>query len=327
MLSYAAGCGARSVITDKDFLSEDQPAPANIVKEARETLRRARSLFALFGNSPCDGYPWAKSVEAMSAKTSFELFHTMKSAAHILAQLESNSPLTEISTSSALALLKHGTACTLHFERHLGLDCQAPPKVAAGFIAHMNESLQTWAVVFGLDVEKVKGEVGKLDEEDLYTLMNECPRVSPVEPQALELAEVHDFYVSQGFKFQMQSQTTLVHHSELRMLGKAVVVRVDKMVEGDSPILVISSVLFTLPAVGTPERASALEWMIKEQGCCADQVKIQHREAAGGSQCLVRAKVDWPTSLDEIPSLVGFIGLLGLLLDHGGEFGLSNQAA
>ena len=329
MLSYAAGCGARVVITDRNFLSEEQPASVGSVKGARESLRRARSLFALFGNSSCDGYPWGKGAEEMSANTSFELCHTIDSAAHIMAKLESTSHLAETSKADALATLKHGLACALYFERHLALDGQEPPRTAAGFMAHMGASLQTWAMVFGLDEEKARSKVSKLEEGDLFELMNECPRVQPTKPQgpqALELADVHEFYVSQGLKFQMQSQFTLVHDSGLRVLGKAVMVKAVKLGESDSPLLAFSSELFTLPPVGTPERTAAMEWMLEEQGRCADHVKILLHESAGVAQCLVRAKVDWPTETDEIPSLRGFVGLLSLLLDRGGEFGLSQAA-
>jgi hypothetical protein len=326
MLSYAAGCGARAVIADKDFLSEDQSAPVCIVEDARATLRRARSLFALFGNSSCDGFPWAKSREEMSAITSFELCHTMDSAAHIMAKLESPAHFVEISTAGAHLVLKHGLACAFYFDRHLDLDGQAPPRTAAGFIAHMEMSIQTWAIVYGLDMDKVRGKVSHLDEDELFKLMSRCERVTPVKSSALDLTDVHDFYIAGGLDFQMISQSTLVHDSGLRILGKPILARVSKMEDGDFPVLAIRSILFTLPPVGSPERAAALEWILEEQGCCVDYVKIQLADSGDQTQCVVRAKVEWPIEPDGIPSLQGFVDFLGLLLDRGGEFGL-NQAA
>jgi hypothetical protein len=327
LLSYAAGCGARAVITNKDFMVDDGSAPASLIKEAHGILCRARSMFALLGNSPCDGYPWTTGRENFSATTCFELCHTMDSSAHVFYQLESARSLTEISTTDATHLLKSGLACSLNFERHLELDGHAPPQVATKFAAQLKESLQTWATVFGLDVERAQNKIFDLEEGDLFKLMNKCDRAKPTDPQGLTLAQVHDFYDAQGLKFKMQSQFTLVHDSGLRILGKPILVKAVQVKDDDVSILNFSTSLFTLPPAGSSAHTAALTWMLKEQERCADHVRIQLVMDNDALQCLVSAKTEWPTNLNEIPSLRGFVGFLGLLLDHGGEFGLGEQAA
>jgi hypothetical protein len=330
ILCYAAGCGARAVITDKDFLDEEQTASADCVQDALEILRRARSQFALLGDTSCDGYPWTKGDEECSAQTSFELWHTLSSTADIIAPLESSPPLGEIDHADSLRLLMAGLACEFYFQRHLKLDGQNPPKVAAGFFAHLEESLQTWAIVFGLDMEHFRSEVGELDEAALFDLMNKYERVSPaasIEPPELELADIHDYFVAEGLTFKMQSQFTLVHDSGMRLLGKPILIKAIKATADDSPMLLLRAVLFNAPAKGTPERAAVMEWILQEQRCIRDHVKIQLDETDGKTQCVVCSRNDWPDDLDEIPSLKGFVAFIGLLLDHSGELGLDEQAA